>query len=68
MDLVITVDTAVAHLAGGMGIETWPLLCAMPDWRWLNGGENTLWYPNVGFFGKRIMGTGRIHSTNLRLS
>lgn len=56
MDLVITVDTAVAHLAGAMGIETWLLLCAMPDWRWLNGGENTLWYPHVRIFRQKDPG------------
>ena len=47
LDLVITVDTAVAHLAAAMGLETWLLLCAMPDWRWINGGRETLWYPHI---------------------
>jgi tetratricopeptide (TPR) repeat protein len=48
MDLIITVDTAIAHLAGGMGKECWVLVPAMPDWRW--GQAISPWYPNTRIF------------------
>ena len=47
LDLVITVDTAVAHLAGTLGIETWLLLPRMRDWRWEIEGFDCLWYPRI---------------------
>jgi predicted negative regulator of RcsB-dependent stress response len=48
LDLVITVDTACAHLAGALGRPCWVLLPAwMPDWRWLAGRADTPWYPGV---------------------
>jgi len=50
MDLVISVDTSVAHLAGGMGIPVWLLLYFTPDWRWLLGRGDTPWYPNMRLF------------------
>jgi ADP-heptose:LPS heptosyltransferase len=46
LDLVITVDTAITHVAGALGKLTWTLLSANPDWRWLESGDSTLWYPN----------------------
>jgi tetratricopeptide (TPR) repeat protein len=46
-DLVITSDTATAHLAGGMGLQTWLLLTAVPEWRWGLQGEHTHWYPSI---------------------
>lgn len=46
MDIVISVDTANAHLAGALGKDLYLLLCAMPDWRWLNGDSPKLWYPH----------------------
>ncbi|MEA1651970.1 tetratricopeptide repeat protein [Nitrospirillum sp. BR 11164] len=45
LDLVITVDTAVAHLAGALGRPVWLLLPYAPDWRWRLGGQDTPWYP-----------------------
>ena len=50
LDLVITVDTSVAHLAGGMGIPVWILLPYAPDWRWSTDGETTRWYGSARLF------------------
>ncbi len=50
MDLVITVDTAVAHMAGALGKPTWILLPHIPDWRWLRERADTPWYPTVRLF------------------
>ncbi len=48
--LVITVDTAVAHLAGAMGKPTCLLLPHVADWRWMSGRSDTPWYPSLGLF------------------
>lgn len=47
LDLVISVDTSVVHLAGALGVLTWTLLAHTPDWRWLNAREDSPWYPNM---------------------
>ena len=49
-DLIITSDTAVAHLAGGMGKPTWLLLQKVPDWRWGLGNDTTFWYGSLRLF------------------
>ncbi len=49
-DLIITSDTSVAHLAGGMGKTTWLLLKKIPDWRWGLEGDTTFWYPSMRLF------------------
>ncbi len=50
MDLVITVDTSVAHLAGAMGKPVWILLPYNPDWRWLLERDDSPWYPTATLF------------------
>jgi ADP-heptose:LPS heptosyltransferase len=50
LDLVITVDTAVAHLVGALGKRTWTLLPFSPDWRWLMEREDSPWYPTMRLF------------------
>jgi tetratricopeptide (TPR) repeat protein len=50
LDLVITVDTSVAHLAGALGRPTWILLPYTPDYRWLLGRDDSPWYPTVRLF------------------
>jgi tetratricopeptide (TPR) repeat protein len=50
LDLVIAVETSVAHLAGAMGARTWILLAREPDWRWLLDREDSPWYPTMRLF------------------
>jgi hypothetical protein len=50
LDLVVTPDTAIAHLAGGLGVRVWTALMARPDWRWLRGREDSPWYPSMRLF------------------
>lgn len=47
IDILITVDTVLAHLAGAMGVKTYLLLCHAPDWRWFDNDKKTEWYPSV---------------------
>lgn len=50
LDLVITVDTSVAHLAGAMGKPVWTLVAWPPVWRWAHAGDVSLWYPTMRLF------------------
>ena len=50
MDLIITVDTSVLHLAGALNKETWALIPFNPDWRWTLKGDKTVWYDSVTLF------------------
>ncbi len=50
LDLVVTVDSGLAHLAGAMGKPVWTLLSQRNDWRWGQSGESTAWYPSMRLF------------------
>lgn len=56
MDLVISVDTSVAHLAGALGKPVWILLSFSPDWRWMLDREDSPWYPTAKLFRQTEMG------------
>jgi ADP-heptose:LPS heptosyltransferase len=56
LDLLITVDTSVAHLAGALGRRVWTLLPACNDWRWLQDREDTPWYPSMKLFRQKRLG------------
>src|SRR5205823_3734545 len=50
LDLVITSDSAIAHLAGALGVPVWTALCFAPDFRWLLGRVDSPWYPTMRLF------------------
>ncbi len=56
LDWVVTVDTAVAHLAGALGKETWLLLPTGADYRWLLARSDTPWYPGMQLFRQKNRG------------
>ncbi|WP_322071637.1 tetratricopeptide repeat protein [Paraburkholderia bannensis] len=56
LDLVITVDTSVAHLAGALGKPVWVLLAAQPDWRWGMRRADSVWYPSARVFRQSTLG------------
>ena len=56
LDLVITVDTATAHLAGAMGKAVWVLLPFLPDWRWMLDRDDSPWYPTMRLFRQEEFG------------
>ena len=53
LDLVITADTAIAHLAGALGVPVWVVLQSVPDWRWLIERSDSPWYPSMRLFRQR---------------
>ena len=56
MDLIISIDTSAAHLAGAMGKPTWVLLPHLPDWRWLLDRSDSPWYPSMRLYRQEEMG------------
>ena len=56
LDLIISVDTAVAHLAGSLGKPVWTLLPFIPDWRWMLDRSDSPWYPSMTIFRQKEMG------------
>jgi tetratricopeptide (TPR) repeat protein len=56
LDLVISIDTAMAHLAGALGVPVWVPLLVAPNWRWLLQREDSPWYPTVRLFRQRQRG------------
>ena len=56
LDLIITTDTSVAHLAGALGRPVWVLLSFVPDWRWLLERDDSPWYPTMRLFRQRRHG------------
>lgn len=56
LDLVVTIDTAVAHLAGALGKPTWLLLPSAPDWRWMRERNDSPWYPSMRLFRQSVNG------------
>ncbi len=56
LDLIITVDSSVAHCAGALAIPVWVFLPTVPDWRWLLEGEKSPWYPTMRLFRQKTEG------------
>lgn len=56
IDLVITSDTSIAHLAGSLGVPVWVALNDVPEWRWQLGREDSPWYPSMRLFRQRQRG------------
>jgi hypothetical protein len=70
LDLVISSDTAVAHLSGALNKQVWIPLQKIPDWRWTNKGETTKWYPSAKLFRQKTarVWEGVFQSLNAKLS
>ncbi|MCE9523865.1 MAG: glycosyltransferase, partial [Alphaproteobacteria bacterium] len=66
LDLVITVDTSVAHVAGAIGKPVWILIASAPDWRWLQNRGDSPWYPTARLFRQRDLGDWRQVVTQVR--
>lgn len=55
MDVIVAVDTSVAHLAAALGKPVWILLPTIADWRWLRAGSTSPWYPSVRLCRQPVM-------------
>jgi ADP-heptose:LPS heptosyltransferase len=56
MDVIVTVDTSIAHLAGALGHRTWVLLPRTPDFRWMQNREDSPWYPTLKLYRQTAAG------------
>jgi ADP-heptose:LPS heptosyltransferase len=56
LDLLLTVDTCSAHLAGALGVPVWTLLPHAADWRWMCGRSDSPWYPTMRLIRQRVPG------------
>ncbi|MFQ5732906.1 MAG: tetratricopeptide repeat protein [Planctomycetaceae bacterium] len=56
LDLVVSADTCIAHLAGAMGTPAYVVLCNLPEWRWMRDRTDTPWYPTMRLFRQRTPG------------
>jgi ADP-heptose:LPS heptosyltransferase len=56
MDVVISVDTSIAHLSGALGRRTWVLLSFTPDWRWMLDRNDSPWYPTAKLYRQKAVG------------
>jgi Flp pilus assembly protein TadD len=56
LDLVVTPDSAVAHLAGGLGARVWVALTTIPEWRWMAARTDSPWYPTASLFRQKTLG------------
>jgi ADP-heptose:LPS heptosyltransferase len=54
MDLIISIDTSTAHLAGALGKKTWVLLPYVADWRWLMDRDDSIWYDSTRLFRQHV--------------
>jgi tetratricopeptide (TPR) repeat protein len=66
LDLVVTVDTSVGHVAGALGKPVWILITSAPDWRWLLNRADSPWYPTARLFRQPSIGDWRSVITNVR--
>ena len=66
LDLIISVDTSVAHLSGALGKETWTLLTKIPDWRYLLEGEKSIWYDSMKLFRQKERGNWKSVIENVK--
>lgn len=67
LDLIVTSCTGPAHLAGALGKPTWTIIPFSPDWRWLESGERTPWYPTMRLFRQHAVGDWRAVIQQVRL-
>lgn len=68
LDLVVTVDTSIAHLCGTLGVPTWALIIFSPDWRWGQTGKLTPWYPSIRMFRQPSPGNWSLPLADIRKS
>jgi lipoprotein NlpI len=66
MDLIISIDTSVAHLGGALGLPSWILLPFNPDWRWLLGRDDSPWYPSARLYRQPELNDWRTPLAKLR--